>query len=326
MAKQAFVASISKPNLFIIGAPKCGTTTLFDYLGRYPEVGTGNLKEPHFFCDDLAAIQAIKSTEEYLKNFPTKFAGRYLLDASTNYIYSSVAIRNILDFNPLAKIIVMVRHPADLVRSLHQHLMYRQIETEPDLSLAWDLGKIEERAPKFIKSHPYPGHLSYKLAGKLGHCLEPILRQLNQDQCGVFFFEDLKEQPDEFFLQLAEFLELPVDSSIKPNLKNPARTYRFAWMNRWFFYPSPGLKKIKNVLKRIPLAKSLNYQSILSRGKAKTDAMPVDLREKIIDFFRNDIQLLAELSGRDLNHWLKPCSSEYLDKSANIGRNQKNRD
>ncbi|MCH9035408.1 MAG: sulfotransferase [Planctomycetes bacterium] len=45
---------MNKPDFFIVGAPKCGTTSLYEYLRQHPEVFMSRIKEPHFFGRDLS--------------------------------------------------------------------------------------------------------------------------------------------------------------------------------------------------------------------------------------------------------------------------------
>ncbi|HEX2249085.1 MAG TPA: sulfotransferase domain-containing protein, partial [Gemmatimonadales bacterium] len=58
-----------KPNFFIVGAPKCGTTALYEYLRLHPHVFMPELKEPHFFAKDLGTYPRIKTLEVYTQLF-----------------------------------------------------------------------------------------------------------------------------------------------------------------------------------------------------------------------------------------------------------------
>ena len=54
-----------KPNFFIIGAPKCGTTALSEYLRSHPSVLISEPKEPHYFSTDIDTRYAIRDLEGY---------------------------------------------------------------------------------------------------------------------------------------------------------------------------------------------------------------------------------------------------------------------
>ena len=60
---------MKKPNLFIVGAPKCGTTAWAQYLNTHPKIGFSNRKEPHYFCDDFQGFRWAKNRIEYEEMF-----------------------------------------------------------------------------------------------------------------------------------------------------------------------------------------------------------------------------------------------------------------
>ena len=65
------------PNLFLVGAPKCGTTSLYMYLKQHPEIYMSGNKEPHFFCPDLKSRKYILNEQDYMALFaPSRDGGR----------------------------------------------------------------------------------------------------------------------------------------------------------------------------------------------------------------------------------------------------------
>ena len=129
-----------KPNLFIIGAPKCGTTAKAHYLSEHPDVFMCPEKEPHYFNTDLNYKRGKSDDlEEYLNLFSGATEEKIVGEASVWYLYSKEAVRNILEFNPNAKFIIMVRNPIKMAPSLHQQLFYNGRETEKDFNKAWCL-------------------------------------------------------------------------------------------------------------------------------------------------------------------------------------------
>jgi hypothetical protein len=58
-----------KPNFFIVGAPKCGTTALYEYLRGHPSIFMPKYKEPHFFAQDLGTYPLIKTADAYAALF-----------------------------------------------------------------------------------------------------------------------------------------------------------------------------------------------------------------------------------------------------------------
>ena len=56
---------MKKPNFLIAGASKCGTTSLYNYLGQHPDIQFANMKEPKFFSFDN---ERLKSKNNFIIN------------------------------------------------------------------------------------------------------------------------------------------------------------------------------------------------------------------------------------------------------------------
>ncbi len=115
------------PNLFIIGAPKAGTTSLHDYLDEHPEVQMSALKEPNFFAPHLDPIhepRRVRRRDEYERLFDGAAAVRG--EASTPYaeypLRQGVPER-IKQLVPEAKLIYLVRDPVERTVSHHSHMV-----------------------------------------------------------------------------------------------------------------------------------------------------------------------------------------------------------
>src|SRR3954469_17362945 len=98
-----------KPNLFIVGAVKCGTTAWHEYLRSHPDIFMPELKEPGFFAHDLPKWRGIVSDGEYSALFADGGAARVLGEASAIYLVSNTAAQAIRDFNAAAKILIFLR-------------------------------------------------------------------------------------------------------------------------------------------------------------------------------------------------------------------------
>ncbi len=112
-----------KPNLFIVGAPKSGTTSLFHALAQHGAVFACKKKEPLFFGSDFSKNRCY-TEEEYLDLFAAAKEETYLLEATTWYLFSERAAREIFEFNPESKIIIMLRNPVDLLYSLYYQRLF----------------------------------------------------------------------------------------------------------------------------------------------------------------------------------------------------------
>jgi hypothetical protein len=77
-----------KPDVFIVGAPKCGTTAMNHYLGQHPEIFMSKHKEPHFFGSDLVSRNSdfVRDKKEYLALFADVQSERRVGEASIWYL------------------------------------------------------------------------------------------------------------------------------------------------------------------------------------------------------------------------------------------------
>ena len=140
---------MTKPNFFIIGAPKCGTTALSEYLREHPNIYMCTPKEPHYFDYDFEQYREVETLDEYLGLFEAATTEHIAIgEASACYLYSSVALEDIYQFAPQAKIIVMLRNPVDLAYSYHSQLLYASDENVPDFEQAWRLQDIRREGKK----------------------------------------------------------------------------------------------------------------------------------------------------------------------------------
>ncbi|NLF38083.1 sulfotransferase, partial [bacterium] len=102
------------PDFFIVGAPKSGTTALHAYLGRHPSIFVPARKEPHFFGSDIVSPAFVRDRDAYLSLFAGATTEARVGEASIWYLYSKRAAREIKEFNPDARIIIMLRNPVDM--------------------------------------------------------------------------------------------------------------------------------------------------------------------------------------------------------------------
>lgn len=155
------------PNLFIVGAPKCGTTALSEYLRAHPEVFFSSPKEPHFFNTDFSTRHTY-DTEKYLECFKNYSGQKIIAEGSVFYLYSKEAIPNILKINPEAKFIVMVRDPIEIAHAWHSQAIKNGSETVGDFEKAWSLIKKRKNGKSIPPFTHRIEQLMYSEIGKIG--------------------------------------------------------------------------------------------------------------------------------------------------------------
>lgn len=131
---------------FIVGAPRCGTTSLSRYLKNHPSVCFSAVKEPHFFAQhDLRSLSddelRIVVEQDYLRRYFGHCTGGAPLHAegSVSYLYAGDQLEPILRLWPRARFVVALRDPMTMLPSLHQRSRYNGDETVADFEHAWRL-------------------------------------------------------------------------------------------------------------------------------------------------------------------------------------------
>jgi len=205
------------PNLFLIGAPKCGTTALAINLTQHQDIFLPKQKEPRYFDRstfyDFEDDYITKTLNEYLNFYNTSEAieSKYKMDASVFNMYSQQSIDDILKLSPDAKFIVILRDPVDASLSMHrQRLTYvdkTMREVSEDFNECWNLLEKRKEGKGYPKGCRNKFLFRYDLLYSYENYL-PCLREKLQDKLFIGFYEDYKNKPDEFFEKLFLFLDI----------------------------------------------------------------------------------------------------------------------
>jgi len=105
----------NKPNLFIVGFARAGSTALASYLSQHPQIFVPAIKEPHFFYPFNKTPQWINlplykyDIKEYNNLYKHKISYKYRVDASVSYTFYNGIAKRIKEYNPSAIIILIIR-------------------------------------------------------------------------------------------------------------------------------------------------------------------------------------------------------------------------
>jgi hypothetical protein len=295
-----------RPNFFIVGAPKCGTTALRHYMVDHPDVFFCEPKEPHYFATDFPTHRYVTSESDYLKLFDAAQGKLAIGEASSWYLYSADALQNIQRFRPDAKIIAMVRNPIKMVPSMHGQLFRDFAETEPDLRRAWDLQE-ERRDPARLPSNRNtrydPRTFLYADACRLGEQVERLLQTFPREQVKVVFFDDLAKDAKAVYESVLDFLELPQDGRQQFPAVNVRRAHRSRTAGFLIFRLWSALSKLKS---RTGIVRTFGWFKKLERftmEPIEPDDPDPEFRALLAREFAADIARLSDALGRDLSHW-----------------------
>ena len=296
-----------KPNFFIIGAPKSGTTSLSEYLKDHPSIYFCKLKEPHFF--DLDTSKRLKPTlQTYLSLFSNADPNvhKAVGEGSTGYLFSEAAVPEILKFNPDAKFIVMLRNPVELVQSWHSEMYFEGVEDTPEFDAAWSLEGARRLGTSVPQACWEPRKLFYSEWGKLGDQVERLFSVVSRDSVKVIVFDDFVADTKRVYEEVLTFLGArpngrtvfaPVNESRSP--KHAGLQRRLAWSANYFrrFRTTSGLKL------SLGLGLFSKMLQLNSKAAPRKPASPV-LRAELAAFYREDVRKLSMLLGRDLSYWV----------------------
>jgi hypothetical protein len=299
----------AKPNFFIVGAPKCGTTALYEYLLPHPNIFMAKVKEPHFFARDMGTYPRIKTLQEYTDLFAASTEDHLRVgEASVYYLRSSVAIPSIREFNPNARIIAMFRNPVDMVYSLHSQLLYVSEETVADFETAWRLQERRRRGIDVPPSIRSPLLVQYEQIGQFGTQTERLLSHFPREQVKLILYDDFAASPRQVYDEVIEFLDIPHDHRTDFPRINENKRARMAWLGYFYRKPPPALRKAVRSLKQAMGAEGLGgvkkKMVDLNTVRERRPPLSPELRAELVETFRGEVALLSRLLNRDLSHWV----------------------
>ena len=308
---------MSKPNFFIAGAPKCGTTALSEYLRDHPHVYISEPKEPHYFTFDFEQYRVTKTWDEYANLFAqctTKHTA--IGEGSVFYLFSAVALNKIREYDSEAKIIVMLRNPVDMIYSFHSQLVFTADESEKSFEKAWRLQKTREQGKQIPAQCREPAFLQYAQMGKLGEQVARLQTIFPAKQVKIILFEDFVESTKNVYDDVLDFLDVPSDNRTEFIRINENKSHKMGAVGNFTAKPPALLTNVALKARDILGIKELGILNTIRSFNTKVAArepLSDELRAEMIEEFTSDIYQLAQLLNRDLSHWL---TAKSLNKQA----------
>ncbi len=309
-----------RPNLFIVGAPKCGTSALYTYLRSHPEIFMPVVKEPHYFCSDFPALRRFPTSNVYLSLFDAARPEHTIIgEATSRYLYSQQAIRSIRELEPQAKFIAMLRNPVDLAHSLHGQLLYQFWEDEPDFERAWNLQAARRIGQYVPSSCPAATELLYGEVAQLGNQVQRLFKQVPRRQICLIFYDDFRADTAAVYQKVLRFLGVATDNRRDFPAVNAHKGYHWQQLARVLVDPPFPLSTVKSGLKRTFGWQETSFgrwvYGRLTKPQQREPMSPA-LRSQLVDFFYDDIRLLERLTGNDLSSWYSMHTSCRTNQEA----------
>ena len=285
-----------KANLFIVGAPKCGTTAWVRYLRTHPGIFFADMKEPTHFATDLPGIRWVPTLAEYESLFDRGFGAPVVAEASAMYLYSADAADAIRRYNPDAKILIFLRSQDDFLQSYHHQLLFRFAETIEDFETAWRLSgnRPPETVPRTCRE---PRLLDYRAVASFREQVERYLDRFPAEQVRVFNLSDWAADPRAAYLRILDFLGLEDDGRTNfPRVKE-AKSYRIKWIGRLIAHPPAFAVSLVKLLRKITGRSALGIAeraSLLASRRGYRTSMSPQLREEIRSYYEADNRALKK--------------------------------
>ncbi|MFK5893319.1 MAG: sulfotransferase [Pseudomonadota bacterium] len=289
-------------NLFVVGAAKCGTTSLASYLNQHESIFIPDIKEPKYFSipenvfphkgpgDEVVDLNVVASLEDYNALYRGQECSQYLCDASVDYLmFDNVPVR-IFDYCPDAKIIIMLRNPVDRAYSAYMHMIRdgREYLSFED-AIKLENKRAEENWEFFWK---------YIECGMYSKQVERYLNIFPEKNIKVVLFDDFINDANKVLNEISGFLE------IERKDYNVSRVLNVSGV--------PSNKALHNLLnnknfikkffrKYIPVSLKEKIKYIVSSKNIKKVKISDSVRKDLVMCFRDDVSKLSLILGRDLN-------------------------
>lgn len=285
------------PSFFIVGAPKAGTTALYDYLAGHPEVCMSSDKEPNYFSHREINTQGLyyqkrnpQTKEEYLALFRTQPGHLIAGEGSVSYLFYPEVAARIHAFNPTAKIIISLRDPVQRAFSHYQ--------------MDYSLGLVKATFDEIVEqgaTHPSL-RLHYQQYIALGMYYQQVKRYLDlfpANQVLLLLHEDLLRHPDKQLRLLSSFLGIRYDESVAAFRQiNVSGAPRSGLIKK--LYQNESVRKfiagMVNEEVRLKIKSTLFSKKNLPQLSTRT-------AQALQQQYAADLQQLSLLINKPLHHW-----------------------
>jgi hypothetical protein len=301
-----------KPNFFIVGAPKCGTTALYDYLSPHPDVFMPRLKEPKFFAPDLDSGTEwegryfVRDEKTYLSLFADALMKKRVGEASAVYLSSEVAAQRMKEFSPLAKIIIMLRSPVEMMYALHNQRVFDGYEDISNFEEALDAEEDRKQGRRLPARTANIKALFYRDMARYAGQVERFLNAFGRDSVHIIIFDDFKSDVAASYRSTLGFLEL--DGGFRPEFKvsNASKRIRSRTLQRLLQNrPLRGQLLGSGVFSAALRQEAIKRFRRLNTKFEPRPALGRELKRRLQEEFVPEVERLSDLLNRDLMHWCR---------------------
>jgi hypothetical protein len=295
---------MKRPNFFVVGAPKCGTSALYEYLKGHPEIFMSPIKELHFFSRDVFYDYRpwrLRTLADYLGCFREATTQKCIGECSPTYLGSRSAPDEIKAFNPTARIIIMLRNPAEMMYALHSQHIWDTTEPILDFEAALEADEKWNSVPCQPQSWRLPC-LGYRESARFVEQVRNYFRVFGRECVHVIIYDDFTTRTHEVFQDALRFLGVNPDFQPDFRVVNSSHRARSPRLQRFFVQQLAPFAWI--VPRRIRRAAG---RSLIRLNTVQERRPPMDpeLKRRLLEEFYPEVEELSNLLGRNLTSWCK---------------------
>lgn len=296
---------MAKPNFLIVGAARSGTTSLYEYLRRHPEVFMPKFKEPGFFITKPAygLENNIEKPEEYEALFSSVRDEKAVGEASTAYLYDPHVPKRIADYlGSETRIIILLRNPVDMAYSLWGLNVKNGYEGLPFLE-AVKAAEERLRDEDFIRScinKTWIHNYAYIDRARYSVQVDRFIQTFGRENVRVYIFEDFFRNHRDSYGNVCRFLSVSDDFYPQFKKYNPASTVRSEFIRRACNERMAWKEPLKLIM---PKALRERVKVMLYKMNIKESSLPelsLEERRYLSGFFQEDIAEMEVILGAPL--------------------------
>lgn len=276
--------TMNAPHFIVVGAHKAGTTSLHHYLNQHPDIFLPSVKGADLLCQH--AITELENAGDYLAQFDAAETGQMCGEVSSVYLHAGKPItEKIKRLFPTVKIIAMLRNPIDRTYS---HALWARSYAPDEVP---HLDELILNSKKFLSPGLYATHLKQYFS-----CF-------GRDQIKLIRYDDFQNSSSQLITELYRFIG--VDDRFTPDIsrRHHSGTLKLSNSYNSLLKTRASVSPVLKALIPKPIRGTIR-NALYRKSHAPKPLMSRQLRLELVNYFRDEIMELKELTNLDVLHWL----------------------